>query len=38
MLYLSVELHSLHDLLLLQQHGSVLEQQALHLRYAVLLS
>ena len=35
--HLPVQLHSLHGLVLVQQHGSILEQQALHLWYAVLL-
>ena len=35
--YLPVQLHSLQGLVLVQQHGSILEQQALHLWYAVLL-
>ena len=35
--HLPVQLHSLHGLVLVQKHGSILEEQALHLWYAVLL-
>ena len=35
--HLLVQLHSLHSFVLVQQHGSILEQQALHLWYAILL-